>query len=282
MRFILFYILIFTGISSKGQDTTMLPAPVAKDSFPALSAADSARIADSLSFEAGHRNDSLSLVDFADSISKNEFSISYDLIINSGSSKSIAEAYNGGVKTVFIKDDKAKIKFVSLMRNQMILYNISKLVSKKVVVVKSSGKQKYKFYLSEPNWEYFNARYKGLNYIHYNNDSIEVLGKKCARAMAIFDDGSRFTVYYAPYATSEILIKAEPMFEGIPGLPLKLEFDKNGKTVVYLAREISFLPISSKEFLEPVKGFAIKRFKPGTAVTKMVIEDEPIGPDEEE
>ena len=164
---------------------------------------------------------------------------------------------------------------------QTVLYNISVLQSKKAVIIKSSGKYKYKFYLSGNNWDYFNARYKDLNYIYYNNDSMEILGKKCARAMTIFDDGSRLTIHYVPYAKSEVLNNAEPMLDDLPGLPLRLEYDKDGKTVTYLAREISFLPISSKEFLEPVKGYAIKRFKPDTRVNKMVIEDEPIGPDED-
>lgn len=242
------------------------------------------KIADSLLQKA--KEDAKALQLLSDSISKNEFSISYDVNIVSEKSNTLAETYSGAVKTVYVKGKRAKLKFVSLMRVQTVYYRYKSANKNNVAtIVKESGKEKYKFTLSEQRWKVFHKRYDSLQYTYDPNDSTYILGRLCRKARLAASAESNLTVYYLPGVKNQVLSSAEPLFANLPGMPLMYEFQKGNNKITYIASEINFLPIDESYFKEPTKGYNVKKFKPGSKIEKLVLdgdEKEDDGPEEEE
>lgn len=225
--------------------------------------------------------DSLSLNKLADSVSKLPFSISYDIIINAEKQNSIAEAYNGAVKTIYVKDRRAKLKFVSLIRSQTIFFWYKSPYRQKVAtVVKESGKEKYKFYLNEQIWKRFHRSHDSLNYI-LTSDSLYVLGYKCRKATLPLKEEASLVVYYAPGVKSQVLSAAEPLFGNLPGIPMLYEFRKGKNEITYAATEISFLAIPEAYFKEPTNGYKIRKFKPGAGKAEKLLLDDSEDDDDE-
>lgn len=242
------------------------------------------KITDSLLQKAKEDAKALKLLN--DSISKNEFSISYDINILPEKTNTIAETYNGAVKTVYVKGKRAKLKFVSLMRVQTIYYKYKSANKNNVAtIVKESGKEKYKFTLSEQRWKVFNKRYDSLKYTFALGDSTYILGRLCRKAQLEVSPESSLTVYYLPGVKNPVLTSAEPLFASLPGIPLMYEFQKGNNKITYTASEINFLPIDETYFKEPTKGYTLKKFKPGSKIEKLVLdgdEKDDDGPEEEE
>ncbi len=79
--------------------------------------------------------------------------VSYSVELKSNRSNTgIGETYNGGVKTIFISGDKARVRLVSLMRIESI-FILPGNNTNHAVIAKESGKNKYKYYLTPGEWE---------------------------------------------------------------------------------------------------------------------------------
>lgn len=248
--------------------------------------ADSIRarqIADSLAKIAAHDARELKLLN--DSIAKSEFSISYDVNIEAEAKNTIAETYNGAIKTLYVKGKKAKLKFVSLMRVQTVYFRYKSVNKNNVAtVVKESGKEKYKFALSDERWKLFNKRFDSLRFELKVEDSTYILKRLCRKAIMTISPESNLIVYYLPGVKHEVLAAAEPLFASLPGVPLKYIFQKGNNKITYLATEINFLPIAESYFKEPNAGYQVKKFKPGAKIEKLSLtgeEGDDDGPEDE-
>ncbi|MCP9750210.1 hypothetical protein [Ferruginibacter sp. HRS2-29] len=203
-----------------------------------------------------------------------DFTITYDINIISNKKKTIAETYNGAVKSVYVKGNSVKLRLVSLMRIQNIYYtHLTKDTSAVAVIVKESGKSKYKFKLGKSNWELFNAKYVSAE-IKLSEDSLLLLNRVCKKAVLTYPNGSKLTAYYVPGTKNEALAAAEPMFAGLPGIVLQYEYHQGKKGILYTASNISFEPLAASYFTIPSKGYPTKKFTPGKTFKGNIPEDE--------
>lgn len=195
-----------------------------------------------------------------------EFIVSYAMVVKGKKIDGIAESYNGGVKTAFVQNDKVRLRLVSLMRTQSIFFNNKKGITSKVAaVVKESGKDKAKFYLSNKEWKIYNQKYDSNTCETFSDDTLRILGMLCSKATITTKKGAVLTAYYFPGAKNKALAAAEPVFSCIPGFVLKYIYAVGDKSIEYTATSISRKPIAANVFTIPAKGYRLQKYRPGTA-----------------
>jgi hypothetical protein len=178
----------------------------------------------------------------------------------------IAETYNGGLKTTFVKNDIVRLRLVSLMRMQSIFYNNKKgLKIKNATILKESGKDRLKMYLNANEWKKFNAKYDSLRCDVYKDDTIRILDKLCTKAIITIKDSTKLIAYFLPGLKCKALAAAEPLFGSIPGLVMKYIYTKGNKSIEYTATSLKFAPIAASVFSIPSKDLVTIKYVPGVS-----------------
>jgi GLPGLI family protein len=175
-------------------------------------------------------------------------------------STGIEETYNGGTKAVFITPKKARVRLVSMMRMESFFFEYDTSKLKQAVVVKESGQKKYRYNLSASNWKDFNKKYEGIT-CDMKDDSIEIAGYKCRKAIINLSSGETIDVFYTDSikAVSSII---EPAFSCIPGLVLQYEVNSNRGKVIFKAAQVTKDPIAKDVFIIPRTGVQAKKYIP--------------------
>jgi hypothetical protein len=195
-----------------------------------------------------------------------EFVISYAIVVKGDKVNDIAETYNGGLKTTFVKNDIVRLRLVSLMRMQSIFYNNKKgLKQKNAAIVKESGKDRVKMYLNTKEWKKFNSKYDGIRCEIFKEDTIRILDKLCTKAIITTKDSTTLTTYFLPNLKSKALAAAEPLFASVPGLVMKYVYVKDEKSIEYTATSIKFAPIATSVFSIPSKDLLTVKYTPGAS-----------------
>jgi hypothetical protein len=195
-----------------------------------------------------------------------EFVISYAIVVKGDKVNDIAETYNGGIKTAFVKNDIVRLRLVSLMRMQSIFYNNKKgLKQKNAAIVKESGKDRVKMYLNTKEWKKFNSKYDSTKCEIFKEDTIRILDKLCTKAIITTKDSTTLTAYFLPNLKSKALAAAEPLFASVPGLVMKYVYVKNEKSIEYTATSIKFAPIATSVFSIPSKDLLNVKYVPGAS-----------------
>jgi len=206
-----------------------------------------------------------------------DITVSYSVELKSTKSNTgIGETYNGGVKTVFASGNKVRIRFVSLMRTQSIFLFPENNANKTAAVTKESGKDKYKYYLSEEEWKQYNGKYDSIT-CQLTYDSAVILNYPCRKAIVSLKDGRSIAVYYTDSINRKNFAQAEPLFSCIPGLVLQYEYRYKKGKVIYTATSISEEKIDPLVFRVPEKGVATRKFsmKPVSGKrTELPVEEE--------
>lgn len=194
-----------------------------------------------------------------DSLPSTDMTISYSIEIKKSKKSGIEEMYNGGNKTVFISDDLIRIRLVSLMRVQSIFYrHPGDSLQKAVAIVKESGKDKYKTYLTLQEWKEYNRKYDSLQ-CYLTEDSATILGYPCRKAILFLKDGRDVTVYYTDSLKNKLLSLADPLFSGTPGLILQYEYETKKGNVKYTATDLNYKTIDRAVFHIPTKGIVTRK-----------------------
>jgi hypothetical protein len=213
-----------------------------------------------------------------------EFVISYAISVKGDKIDGIAETYNGGLKTAFVKGDVARLRLVSLMRTQSIFFNNKKGNAKKIAtVLKESGKERTKMFLTDKQWKVFNAKNDSTRCEFFKEDTIRILDFLCTKAILTAKDSSKLVIYFYPSVKNKTLAAAEPLFNIIPGLVMKYTYTKGEKAIEYTATSIKTGTIAPKSFIIPSKDYLVQKYNPGKAgeIGDMNAEDEE-GTEEEE
>jgi GLPGLI family protein len=215
-----------------------------------------------------------------------DITVSYSAELKSNKSNTgIGETYNGGIKTVFVSGDKVRVRLISLMRTQSIFLFPPDKIKRTAAVTKESGKNKYKYYLSEDEWKQYNSKYDSIT-CQLTYDSAVILNYPCRKAIISLKDGRSIGVYYTDSIKRKNFAQAEPVFSCIPGLVLQYEYRYKKGKIIYTATSISEEKIDPLVFRIPVKGVATRKFsmKPvseqGTQLPAE--EEEDAGDDKEE
>ncbi|HTI08503.1 MAG TPA: hypothetical protein VL832_08090 [Puia sp.] len=189
-----------------------------------------------------------------------DLTVSYSIEVKSKKRNTgIGETYNGGVKTLFASDRQLRLRLVSLMRMQSVLIFPDSSLSPKIVLLKESGKDKYKCYLTPGDWKLYNQKYEGV-VCRITGDTARILNYVCKKAVLTLKSGKYITVYYTPAIQKPALARVEPLFSSIPGLVLKYEYTYRKGTVTYTATMVSRSSIDPDVFAIPGNEFPVKKF----------------------
>lgn len=169
----------------------------------------------------------------------------------------IGETYNGGVETIFAGDRQVRLRLVSLMRMQSIF--ILPDNPQRVTILKESGKDKYKCYLSDEEWKLYNQKYEGA-VCRPTGDSIRILNYSCKKAILTLKNGKAITVYYTQAIQKPAISGVEPLFSAVPGLVLKYEYTFRKGTIVYTATMVTRSAIDPDAFAIPGNEFPLKKY----------------------
>lgn len=195
-----------------------------------------------------------------DTVLNRNLTISYTIdLVSKERNNGIGETYNGGLKTVFISGSNARVRLVSLMRIQSIFLLPKANIKGEAVIVKESGKNKYKTYLSGNDWKNYNSKYDSATCL-FTTDSITILGYPCRKALVSLQDNRSITVYYTDSLRNPIFGTVDPAFKCIPGIVLKYEYSYKKGTISYTAANISTDKITPDVFKVPSQGYVIRKF----------------------
>ena len=178
--------------------------------------------------------------------------VSYTLtLVTKKTNTGIAEAYSGGIQTLFDAGagagGHARLRLASLMRIQSIFLTPG---AETVTILTESAKPRNSVTLTPGQWSRYNDKYTRAtrDLLH---DTVVVLGYPCKKALITLHDGRCISAWYTPNIQDQAQARLEPAFAGIPGLVLRYEYTCRKKTVRYTATSLSRQPIDPSVFLIP-------------------------------
>ena len=126
-------------------------------------------------------------------------------------------------------------------------------------IVKESGKDKYKFYLTAAEWKQYNDKYNGAVCMQ-TKDTTLILNYVCHKALISLRDGRTVEAYYAESIKRKGQGNVEPLFACIPGLVLKYTYTYKKGKIVYTATSIAKENIDRQVFRVPSNGIITRKF----------------------
>lgn len=183
-----------------------------------------------------------------------EGTISYDIVINTGSDKPKNADYLDGTTVVnYIKGNKSRTETVSLLGTLTTIHDRDK---KSIVILKEFGEQKYMVTMTPEDWKDANKKYDALTYALDNTDEKVILGYKCKKAIGQLPDGTTYTVWYTPDLIPE---NKDIQYETrtLPGMTLEYEINSKNQKVTCTVSKISFSPVAASKFDLPKSGYRI-------------------------
>jgi GLPGLI family protein len=196
-----------------------------------------------------------------DPVNGHDLTVSYSIELKSKKRNSgIGETYNGGVETIFAGDQQIRLRLVSLMRMESIFILPDHKPQQRVIILKESGKNKYKCYLTAADWKLYNQKYEGVT-CRFSNDTVRILNYTCKKAILTLKSGKTITVYYTPAIQKPALSDIEPLFSSIPGLVMKYEYAYRKGTIIYMATIVNRNSIDPDVFAIPGNEFPLKKYE---------------------
>ncbi len=183
--------------------------------------------------------------------------ISYDIVINTGSSKPrAADLFDGATSTVYLKGAKSRTDMVSSLGTQSTIIDGTKNL---VYILKEYGEQKYLIQLSPANWKDANKKNENVQFT-FDDESKTILGYKCTKAIGKLADGSTFTVWY-----TKDLVPENNDFQyvnkSLPGLAMEYESIMGNLKITYTVSKINTEPVQAAKFDIPKAGYRILTYE---------------------
>lgn len=199
---------------------------------------------------------------YAANVVEGDLTVTYTIELMKSRKKSIGigEAYNGGTKTIFISNGLARLRLVSLMRMQSIFILPAGNPEHTAAIVKESGKNKHKVYLTATQWKQYNAKYDQAT-CRFVDDTAVISGYHCNKAIISLTDGRTITAFYTRNIQRTELAAVEPVFACIPGLVLKYIYEYKKGKITYTATSISRKQIDQDILKVPSKGYTEQPYK---------------------
>jgi GLPGLI family protein len=186
-----------------------------------------------------------------------EGTISYDIVINTGSEKPrAADFFDGATSTVYLKGPKSRTEMVSSLGTQSTIIDGAK---NSISILKEYGEQKYIIQLTPANWREANKKNDNVKFT-YGDESKTILGYKCSRAIGKLEDGGTFTVWY----TTDIIPENKDFQyanKSLPGLAMEYESIVGNLKVTYTVSKITFGAVPAAKFDLPKAGYRILTYE---------------------
>ncbi|RYY66849.1 MAG: hypothetical protein EOO12_02935 [Chitinophagaceae bacterium] len=186
-----------------------------------------------------------------------EATISYDIVINTGTERPrAADFFDGATNTVYLKGNKSRSEMVSSLGTEATIIDEP---GKSYYSVKEFGAQKYIIRMTESNWKEANRRFEDVQF-GFTNESKTILGYKCLKAVGRLSDGSSFVVWYTPD-----LVPENKTFQyvnrNLPGLAMEYESNVGTTKITFTVSKINMSPVPAAKFDLPKSGFRIMSYE---------------------
>lgn len=183
-----------------------------------------------------------------------EGTISYDIVINTGSDKPEgADFLDGATSAVYIKGAKTRTEMVSSLGTQSTIIDGAK---QQIVILKEYGEQRFMINLTMADWKDANKRYENVTFTYDPAATKTIQGYKCSKAVGKLPDGTSFTVWY----TTD-LVPENRDFQyanrNLPGLALEYETTMGNFKMTYTVSKINFSPVPAAKFDLPKTGYRV-------------------------
>jgi hypothetical protein len=187
-----------------------------------------------------------------------EGTISYDIIINTGTDKpQNADFFDGATSAVYIKGNRCRTDMISSLGTQSTIIDDTKNT---ITILKEFGEQKYMISLTPANWKDANKRYEGVVFRYEGNETKSIIGYSCKKAIGTLKDGTTFVVWYTPDLQAESN-GCQYANKNLPGIAMQYETTLGNLKVTYTVSKISFSPVPSSKFDLPKSGFRIMTYE---------------------
>lgn len=186
-----------------------------------------------------------------------EGTISYDIVINTGSDKpQAADFLDGATSTVYLKGNKSRTEMISSLGTQATIIDGAK---NSITVLKEFGEQKYLIQMTPANYQEANKRYEGVTFT-YGEEEKTIIGYKCKKAVGKLGNGTTFTVWYTPDLVPENK-DFQYVNRSLPGLAMEYESSVGNLQVTYTVSKISFNPVLASKFDLPKSGYRVMTYE---------------------
>lgn len=185
-----------------------------------------------------------------------EGTLTYNISIQTGSSEpKMADMLDGATTTIYIKGNQSRSELVSGLGSEVTIYDSKKGSG---VILKDYSGQKLMITLTNEDWNKKNSKYEGITF-ETTNETVEIAGYSCKKAIAKLKDGSSFVVYYT--AELEMADKNyDSQFKNLPGLALQYEWQSGKMKFKYTLSKINFDPVPASKFEIPKSGYRVMTY----------------------
>jgi len=156
---------------------------------------------------------------------------------------------------IYLKGNLSRTDMISPLGSETTIHGF---VNGNSVVLKQYSGQKLMITLSKENWQSKYKKYAGTTFQPTAETKV-IATYNCKKAIAKLKDGSMFIVYYT--ADINTMDKNyDPIFEGLPGLPVQYEFTAGKHTFIYVLSKIDLDPVPASKFDIPKSGYRIMTY----------------------
>lgn len=186
-----------------------------------------------------------------------EGTISYDIVINTGTAKpQAADFFDGATSTVYLKGAKSRTEMVSSLGTQATIIDATKNA---FAVLKEYGNQKYLIQMTPADFKELNSKYENVNFT-FTDDTKTIKGYKCKKAVGKLSDGTSFVVWYTPDLVPENM-DFQYANRTLPGLAMEYESSVGSLKVTYTVSKIDFGTVDPKKFELPTSGYRVMTYQ---------------------
>jgi hypothetical protein len=154
------------------------------------------------------------------------------------------------VHTIYIKGNLSRSEISNVLFSSTTIFDGNTGFG---VILKEVSGQKLLIRMNPDNWTDKNRIYDGIVYSN-TNETKEIAGYSCVKAIGQTHDGITITVYYAKNLIPETK-QYDPLFRTLDGLPLEYELNNGSVKIHYRVSSISFNPVPASKFDIPGSGF---------------------------
>jgi len=186
-----------------------------------------------------------------------EATISYDIVINTGSDKpQAADFFDGATSVVYLKGSKSRTEMVSSLGTQATIIDNSKNTFS---ILREYGEQRFIIHLTPANWKEANRKFENVQF-NFLDETKTILNYKCQKAIGKLNDGTSFLVWY----TTDILPENNDFQyanRDLPGLAMEYESIVGTLKVTYTVSKINFNPVLPARFDLPKSGYRVLTYE---------------------
>jgi hypothetical protein len=156
----------------------------------------------------------------------------------------------GSVHTIYIKGNMSRSEMTNSLFSSTTIFDGNTGFG---VILKEVSGQKLLIRMNPDNWSDENRMYDGIVFTN-TNETKEIAGYSCVRAVGQTRNGTTITVYYTKNLVPETK-QYDPLFRTLDGLPLEYVLSNGKVNIHYRVSSISFNPVPASKFDIPSSGF---------------------------